>query len=225
LNQNTFAFTMDDLREYINKLRHDFSRMTLDETMADPDPVKQFETWFRAAVDARVNEPNAMVVSTVGADMRPSARILLLRGFSPAGFVFYTNYNSRKGREIAQNPFCCLTFFWPELERQVRIEGRLQKQSPEESDAYFMSRPRSSRLGAWTSPQSEIIASRKALDEILARLTAQFEGKEILRPDWWGGYTLEPDRFEFWQGRESRLHDRIFYARTADSWQRSRLAP
>lgn len=217
---------MEELRQYINKLRHDFSKMTLDETMIDANPLKQFGHWFQHAVDAKVNEPNAMVVSTVGADHRPSARILLLRNFDADGFVFYTNYKSRKGKEIEANPFCCLTFFWPELERQVRIEGKLRVQDSKGSDTYFMSRPRSSRLGAWASPQSEVIAGRTALDQVLEKLTKDFDGKEILRPDWWGGYVLEPDRYEFWQGRESRLHDRICYMKQeTGEWHVSRLAP
>lgn len=217
---------MDNLKEYINKLRHDFSKMVLDESMTDADPVSQFERWFKEAVEAKVNEPNAMTVSTVGNDKRPSSRILLLRNFNSNGFIFYTNYNSRKGKEIAENPYASILFFWPELERQVRIEGKLRVQDKSGSDEYFMSRPRSSRLGAWASPQSEVIADRKALDDVLEELTKEFDGKEILRPEWWGGYVLDPDRFEFWQGRPSRLHDRICYIKQNDgSWHVSRLAP
>jgi pyridoxamine 5'-phosphate oxidase len=215
-----------ELRDYINKLRHDFSKMTLDESMVDADPIKQFETWFRAAVESKVHEPNATVLSTVSAENRPSARVLLLRNFDEKGFVFYTNYNSRKGKDIEKNPYATLTFFWPELERQIRIEGKLEKQSAEESDLYFMSRPLSSRLGAWTSPQSEIIIDRKSLDEALEKITKHFEGKEVTRPEWWGGYVLVPNRIEFWQGRESRLHDRIVYLKMdGGEWEISRLAP
>lgn len=217
---------MENLREYINKLRHDFSKMSLDESMVHPSPVIQFERWFKEAVEAKVNEPNAMTVSTVGPDHRPSSRILLLRNFNETGFIFYTNYNSRKGKEIAANPYASLLFFWPELERQVRIEGKLSIQDKSGSDEYFMSRPRSSRLGAWASPQSEVIENRKALDDVLDKLSRDFDGKEILRPEWWGGYVLDPDRFEFWQGRESRLHDRILYMKEhSGNWHRSRLAP
>jgi pyridoxamine 5'-phosphate oxidase len=217
---------MENLREYINKLRHDFSMLTLDETMVNSNPVLQFETWFKAAVDAQVNEPNAMAVSTVSPEGRPSSRIVLLRNFDENGFVFYTNYNSRKGNEIAANPHAALLFFWPELERQVRIEGRLIVQTAAESDSYFASRPRSSRLGAWTSPQSTKINSRLVLDSELAATTARFENKDVPRPEWWGGYVLQPDYFEFWQGRESRLHDRICYEKdTAGQWITSRLAP
>jgi pyridoxamine 5'-phosphate oxidase len=216
---------MENLPNYINKLRHDFSKMTLDESMVDADPLKQFESWFREAVEGKVNEPNAMVVSTVNAEHRPSSRVLLLRDFDSNGFVFYTNYNSRKAKEIEKNNNASLLFFWPELERQVRVEGKLIKQTAEESDRYFNSRPRESRLGAWTSPQSEIIPNRNALDEELAVIIKKFEGKEVPRPEWWGGYTLQPDRIEFWQGRPSRLHDRICYMKKNDQWKIVRLAP
>jgi pyridoxamine 5'-phosphate oxidase len=216
---------MDQLRDYINGLRHDFAKSTLDESMVDQNPVQQFEKWFRAAVDAQVNEPNAMIISTVSVQGRPSSRVVLLRNFSDQGFVFYTNYNSRKGNEIAGNPYVALLFFWPELERQVRIEGRLEVQTKKDSDAYFSSRPRDSRLGAWVSPQSQEISSREVLDEELANVTKRFEGQDVTRPGWWGGYLLIPDRFEFWQGRESRLHDRICYKLENNDWKITRLAP
>jgi pyridoxamine 5'-phosphate oxidase len=216
---------MENLPEYLHRLRYDFSKMSLDESMVDADPVKQFDAWFRAAVDAKVNEPNAMVLSTVDAQHRPSSRILLIRNYGAEGFVFYTNYNSRKALDIQNNNNAALLFFWPELERQVRIEGKLAKQTAEESDRYFNSRPRGSQLGAWTSPQSEMIADRKALDDELAVITKKFEGKEVPRPEWWGGYVLVPDRIEFWQGRPSRLHDRICYLREHGNWRITRLAP
>lgn len=216
---------MENLPEYINKLRHDFSKMSLDESMVDRDPVKQFESWFRAAVEGKVNEPNAMALSTVDAENRPSSRILLLRNFDEDGFAFYTNYKSRKAQEVEKNNNASMLFFWPELERQVRIEGKLVKQSAEDSDRYFNSRPRESQLGAWTSPQSEIIADRKAIDDELELIIKKFEGKAVPRPEWWGGYALVPDRIEFWQGRPSRLHDRICYMKEKDSWKIVRLAP
>lgn len=216
---------MDNLREHINKLRSDFMKMTLDETMVQTDAIKQFELWFVHAVDGAVNEPNAFVLSTVGNDKRPSARILLLRDFDESGFVFYTNYHSRKGREIEQNAYACMTFFWPELERQVRIEGKLMKQHPAASDAYFNSRPRASQIGAWASPQSEALPSRTVLDNAIKAVEKRFEGQDVPRPDWWGGLVLQPDRIEFWQGRESRLHDRLQYERSGFEWKVSRLAP
>ncbi len=216
---------MENLSTYINQLRHDFSKMSLDESMVDTDPIKQFNAWFHAAVDGKVNEPNAMVLSTVDAENRPSSRVLLMRNYDDNGFVFYTNYNSRKAKNIDQNNNASMLFFWPELERQVRIEGTLVKQTAEESDRYFNSRPRGSQLGAWTSPQSEIITDRKALEDELAIIEKKFEGKEIPRPEWWGGYVLVSDRIEFWQGRLSRLHDRICYMKEVGGWKIVRLAP
>jgi pyridoxamine 5'-phosphate oxidase len=215
---------MEDLRLYINNLRHDFSRQTLDEKDVDPSPIRQFEKWFREAVDSKVNEPNAMTVSTASPTGMPSSRILLLRNFSEEGFVFYTNYKSRKGGEILQNPQACLLFFWPELERQVRVEGRLQMQSAESSDLYFSTRPRSSKLGAWTSAQSSVIASRAVLEEEYKKLDASFP-EEVPRPPHWGGYELKPTSIEFWQGRPGRLHDRILYSICQEGWKIERLAP
>lgn len=216
---------MDNLRDYIARLRHDFSKMEFDESHAQPDAINQFESWFRHAVDSKVNEPNAFVLSTVGEGNRPSARVLLLRDFNESGFVFYTNYNSRKGKEIEKNPNACMTFFWPELERQVRVEGKLMRQNAAGSDEYFAMRPRSSRLGAWASPQSASLPNRKVLDESLAGMEKRFEGQEVPRPEWWGGYILQPDSIEFWQGRPNRLHDRLLYTRAGFEWKISRLAP
>lgn len=216
---------MDDLRNYINTLRHDFSKQTLDENDVHKNPITQFSKWFTEAVDARVNEPNAMTVCTSTKDGKPSARIILLRNFDEKGFVFYTNYTSRKGEEILKNPNAALLFFWPELERQIRIEGVLVKQNKEESDLYFQSRPRTSKLGAWASAQSKVISSRKILDEEYEKLSLKFPGEDVPRPEHWGGYVLQPSSIEFWQGRASRLHDRILYLKKDQGWKIERLAP
>jgi pyridoxamine 5'-phosphate oxidase len=216
---------MDDIRNYINSLRHDFSKKSLDEKEVDSDPVKQFSKWFHEAVEAKVNEPNAMTVCTAAKDGKPSARILLLRNFDDSGFVFYTNYKSRKGEEITDNPHGALLFFWPELERQVRIEGILEKQTAAQSDLYFSSRPRASKLGAWTSPQSKVISDRHILDEEYKKLEKQFSDDNVPRPPHWGGYVLKPSTIEFWQGRPSRLHDRLLYTFKNGSWKIERLAP
>lgn len=216
---------MKDLRLYINSLRHDFARQTLNEKDVNADPVLQFEKWFKEAVDAHVNEPNAMTVSTATKEGKPSARILLLRNFNEDGFVFYTNYTSRKGHEIVNNPQCALLFFWPELERQVRIEGILQKQTAEESDMYFNTRPRGSKLGAWTSEQSKIIANREVLDKEYQKLSEKYPDEDIPRPPYWGGFLLKPVSIEFWQGRPSRLHDRILFTLENKNWKIERLAP
>jgi len=216
---------MENLRLYINTLRHDFSKQSLSENDIDKNPILQFEKWFKEAVNAKVNEPNAMTVCTATKEGKPSARILLIRNFDENGFVFYTNYNSRKGLEIEENPYCSILFFWPELERQVRIEGVLQKQSREESDIYFQTRPRTSKLGAWSSPQSKIIESRKVLDEAYQKNSEKFPDEQVPRPEFWGGYLLKPNRIEFWQGRPSRLHDRIVYEKQNAGWDIVRLAP
>jgi pyridoxamine 5'-phosphate oxidase len=216
---------MEDLRLYINTLRHDFSKQTLDEGNVNTNPILQFEKWFKEAIDAKVNEPNAMTVCTATKTGKPSARILLLRNFNENGFVYYSNYLSRKGSEIAENPYCSLLFFWPELERQVRIEGIVEKQSSEESDLYFNTRPRGSKLGAWTSEQSKVIANREVLDEEYEKISTKFPNENVPRPPHWGGYVLMPSSIEFWQGRPSRLHDRILYTSQNTDWKIERLAP
>jgi pyridoxamine 5'-phosphate oxidase len=215
---------MEDLKSYINSLRHDFTKQTLDKKDVNPNPITQFEKWFKEAVDAKVHEPNAMGLSTVSTDGKPSSRIILLRNFDEQGFVFYTNYNSRKGGEINENPHAALLFFWPELERQVRIEGVLIKQTAEESNKYFESRPRESKLGAWTSEQSKSIDSRDVLDQAYIENSNKYPG-EVPRPSFWGGYLLKPTYFEFWQGRASRLHDRIVYSQEQNNWMIERLSP
>lgn len=207
-------------------LRQEYAGMGLDESDADADAIAQFTRWFEQALAANVPEPNAMTVATATRAGVPSARIVLLKGFDARGFAFYTNYESRKGNELAENPVAALVFHWVELHRQVRITGAVEKVSQEESNAYFQSRPRGSRLGAWTSQQSSVILSRAPLEARLAALTAQFGAGDIPLPPFWGGYRVIPDTIEFWQGRPSRLHDRLRYARQPDdTWRIERLSP
>jgi pyridoxamine 5'-phosphate oxidase len=205
-------------------LRKSYESAELDEAASHPDPLKQFGLWLQQALDAKLPEPNAMTLATVGANGRPSTRMVLIKGFDARGIVWYTNYHSRKGRELASNPFAALQFHWVELERVVRIEGRVGKVAEEESDAYYRSRPLDSRLGAWASPQSEVIASRAVLVAGAAKVGAQYLLNPP-RPPHWGGYRLEPDTWEFWQGRKSRLHDRLRYRQEQGTWVRERLAP
>jgi pyridoxamine 5'-phosphate oxidase len=206
-------------------LRRDYSHATLSEQDVDADPIKQFALWFHQAVETKVPEPNAMGLATVSSDHKPSLRIVLLKDFDERGFTFYTNYESRKGEQLLQNPHAALTFHWHDLERQIRIEGRVERVAAEESDAYYGIRPVKSRIGAHASAQSRPIASREALEQQFHDAEAQF-GDQPPRPEQWGGYRLVPTWMEFWQGRRSRLHDRIAYARQSDgSWLRERLQP
>ena len=207
-------------------LRKSYERDALDEQASEADPLRQFAHWMKQALDAQLPEPNAMTLATVGAQGRPSTRVVLIKGFDERGIVWYTNYDSRKGQELAHHPFAALQFHWVELERVVRIEGRVEKTSAEESDAYYATRPLDSRIGAWASPQSQVIESRAVLVANAAKYGAQFL-LQPPRPPHWGGYRLVPDRWEFWQGRKSRLHDRLRYRRADDagSWVRERLAP
>lgn len=208
----------------IADIRKSYERAELDESASLANPVAQFGLWLQQAIDGQIPEPTAMTLATVGANGRPSTRIVLLKGFDTRGMVWYTNFESRKGRELAGNGCAALQFHWVEMERVVRIEGRVEKIAAEEADVYYASRPLASRIGAWASPQSEVIASRA----VLVANAATFGAKFLLqppRPPHWGGYRLVPDTFEFWQGRKSRLHDRLRYRLDADTWLRERLAP
>ena len=208
----------------IADIRSDYALKRLDETDVDADPFKQFHAWLAEALGAQVPEPTAMTLATVDEEGNPSARIMLLKALDERGFVFYTNYESRKGHELAARPRAALTFFWMELQRQVRIEGRVEKVSAAESDEYFAIRPLGSRIGAWASTQSAVIASRPWLEARVKAAEAQY-GESPPRPPHWGGFRVIPDWLEFWQGRQSRLHDRIAYTREASGWVVSRLSP
>ncbi len=209
---------------HLAELRKSYERAELSEDASQADPLLQFEQWLGEAISAEIPEPNAMTVATVGSDLRPSTRVVLIKGFDQRGIVWYTNYESRKGQELAGNPYAALQFHWVELERVVRIEGRVERTSAEESDAYFASRPLDSRIGAWASPQSQVIEDRGVLVKNAARYGAQYL-LQPPRPPHWGGFRLVPDRWEFWQGRKSRLHDRLRYRLDGGAWVRERLAP
>jgi pyridoxamine 5'-phosphate oxidase len=209
---------------HIADLRKSYERAELNENASHAEPLKQFDQWLNEAIQSELPEPNAMTLATVGSDLRPSTRVVLIKGYDERGIVWYTNYDSRKGRELAGNPFAALQFHWVELERVVRIEGQVEKVSDAESDAYFHSRPLDSRIGAWASPQSQVIESRTTLVTNAAKYGAQFL-LQPPRPPHWGGYRLRPQRWEFWQGRPSRLHDRLHYRLDHGTWVRERLAP
>ena len=207
-------------------MRSEYEHSSLDEDSVNKDPFLQFEKWFAEALaDKSLIHPNAFVLSTATKEGRPSGRVLLLKGIDPEGFVFYTNYESRKAGELKENEYAAMTFFWPGSERQIRVEGRVKKVTPAESDEYFNSRPRASQAGAWVSPQSKVIPGREGLDVSHDLFMKENEGKEITRPSFWGGYRIAPLKIEFWQGRKSRLHDRILYTFENDEWKIERLAP
>lgn len=210
----------------ISELRRDYARESLDERDVDPNPIVQFERWFHQARTAELLEPNAMALATADAKGVPSVRMVLLKGADADGFVFFTNYESHKGKELAANPRASLCFWWDALQRQVRVSGSVTQVSPAESQEYFQSRPHGSQVGAWASRQSSVLASREQLELEMARLSEQYpEGSAVPLPPTWGGYRLSPDSIEFWQGRQSRLHDRIAYERTNGSWTILRLSP
>lgn len=211
----------------LEELREEYKRGALDEINCDPNPLQQFRRWMEEAQAAELKEPNAMTLSTATSDGRPSGRIVLLKELLGDGFIFYTNYTSRKGHEIEANPHVALTFYWAELERQVRVEGHITKISREKSERYFQGRPKGSRLGALVSHQSEILPSRKPLEAKLEELQLRYaDSEDVPVPDWWGGYCVNPEFIEFWQGRENRLHDRLLYRRTDEcSWVVERLSP
>jgi pyridoxamine 5'-phosphate oxidase len=209
----------------IASIRREYAREELDETHVAGDPLVQFHQWFAEAVNAKLPEPTAMTLATSDATGAPHARIVLLKDADEQGFAFYTNYGSAKGQHLEANPRASLLFFWPELERQVRIDGRVIKTSREESQAYFDSRPVGSRIGAWASRQSDVLTTRGELEHRMHELTQQFADGEVPLPEWWGGYRVIPSRYEFWQGRPNRLHDRIVYERAGDTWRTLRLSP
>lgn len=207
-------------------IRQDYSKASLDKKDVKLNPIDQFNHWFSEAIQSQVTEPNAMTLSTVTEDGRPSGRIVLLKGIENGKFIFFTNFQSQKGRELEKNPSCALTFFWPDLERQVRIEGVAARLNDSAAEQYFQSRPRASQIGAWSSPQSSIIENREILEARVKEIEKKFEGKEVLpKPRQWGGYEVDPFEIEFWQGRRSRLHDRMLYTKADGKWSIHRLAP
>lgn len=216
---------MEELQNFLNTIRRDFAAEALNEDSVQKDPYHQFENWFEEAVNAKLLDPYAMSLSTVSYGGQPSTRIVYLRGISEEGFKFYTNYKSQKGDELLENNKVALNFFWGELERQVRIEGEAHKLTKEESDAYFSSRPRESQISAWASNQSEDIEDRKQLEDKMSYYETHFKDMDVPRPSHWGGYIVMPKRVEFWQGRPSRLHDRIIFTKDSAKWNISRISP
>jgi pyridoxamine 5'-phosphate oxidase len=214
------------MQKNIAEIRKEYVKATLDVSTVNSDPITQFEIWFNEALEAEITEPNAMNLSTVNEQGKPSSRIVLLKGIENRKFLFYTNYQSKKGKELDANPVCALTFFWPDLERQVRIEGIAERADVKTSEMYFQTRPRNSQIGAWASPQSSIIQDRSLLEERALQMKKKFEGMTIVpKPHQWGGYQIEPFMIEFWQGRASRLHDRLEFTKIDNVWKLHRLAP
>lgn len=207
------------------EFREEYKIGELNEAEVKANPMEQFQVWLQAAIDSEVPEPNAMTIATCTANGKPSARVVLLKEINKNGFVFFTNYLSRKGRELLENPFAAIVFDWHSIERQIRVEGRVEKLSALDSDVYFNERPREAQIGAWTSPQSKILGSREELEQLQASFEKKFNDRKIFRPSYWGGFILLPTTIEFWQGRPGRLHDRIVYHRTEEGWTLHRLAP
>jgi len=216
----------EELRSFVQQDRRDFKNEALEESNMANDPFDQFEKWFEQALTSKIKEPYAFTLATANALGHPSARVLYMRDVTKRGISFYTNYQSDKGSDLAENPYCTANFFWMELDRQIRFFGKAQKLSSQESDAYYNSRPRGSQIGSWASDQSSRLENRQELLDKLKELTSKFDGQDVPRPDHWGGYLIVPERVEFWQGRESRLHDRILYTQNSEgSWAKQRLSP
>lgn len=216
---------IEEVSNYLNKIRHEFTSHELNETVVGDNPIELYAKWLEEAVGAQILDPKAMVISTVGMDGKPSSRVVYNRGITNEGFKFYTNYDSRKGRELLLNPHIAVNILWPELERQVRMEGEVSKLSVQESDEYFADRPRESQIGAWASSQSSQVKNRKELEDLVRFYTEKFQNQEVPRPDNWGGYFIQANYFEFWQGRPARLHDRLVFELDNGSWKKYRLAP
>ncbi|MEO6303953.1 MAG: pyridoxamine 5'-phosphate oxidase [Bacteroidia bacterium] len=216
---------MDDLHKHISKLREDFTNGSLNEADVNKDPFIQFEKWLQQAVDSKVHEVQAMHLSTVSQNNKPSSRIVYMREFEKNAFSFYTNYNSKKAQDLLKNPNAAITFFWPDLERQIRIEGTIEKASAVQSDNYYNQRPYESKIGAWASEQSHLLSSREELEQKVEQLKKQYTPESIKRPEFWGGLILKANYYEFWQGRKSRMHDRICYEKKDGQWKIIRLAP
>ncbi len=215
----------EDITNYLNEIRRDFAGQPFDEDCVNKNPIEQFSVWFEEAVNAQLLDPYAMSISTVDFNGQPSTRIVYMRGIKDGGFVFYTNYNSSKGKDLTENNLVSLNFFWGELERQIRIEGEVERVSEDDSDTYFAQRPRESQIGAWASNQSEELTDRNALEKKVSHYTEKFKDVDVPRPEHWGGYIVKPTKIEFWQGRANRLHDRIVYTKSDNDWKQSRLSP